>query len=358
MRFSQIGSGLMLAIAMLLTLPAEAELRSSHPVFESGTLRRVIHYDGIEVSVPKKVTRIASAWEAQNSVLVMLGAGAKIVATTRYAQQMKAFQQIVPSIKNAALATMGHAADVNVERLISLHPDILFVPEGFPANKQHQLEQAGIAVAAFHANSFNELLKRVKVTAQLLAGDAPNKAQSYIDYVKANQQLVANRLTSLPRTQRKRVYIASGMPLLTSGRPSLNQDWIDLAGGINVAENWHMGPAHYGSANVDFESVLAAHPDVIVTLFYKDAQRIRQSSKWQMLDAVKQQRVYANPRGLFWWCRETSEEALQFLWLAKKLYPQRFNDIDLHQRTTQFYQQFYGTAFSPKTIAEFLNPQS
>ncbi|MCH1932854.1 hypothetical protein L9G16_22180, partial [Shewanella sp. A25] len=72
--------------------------------------------------------------------------------------------------------------------------------------------------------------------------------------------------------------------------------------------------------------------------------------------AVKQQRVYANPRGLFWWCRETSEEALQFLWLAKVLYPSAFADIDIRQETHDFYQQFYDIDLSDADITAFLAP--
>ncbi|MFM2481408.1 ABC transporter substrate-binding protein [Celerinatantimonas sp. YJH-8] len=347
----------LLFVLSLVLGNAQAQLRSSFPATTSDAPRRVVRYDGIQVSVPEHIQRVASAWEAQNSVLVMLGAGSKIVATTRYAQQMKAFRQIVPSIKDAALATLGHSADVNVEGLIALHPDILFVSEGFPAEKQRQLERAGIAVAGFHANSIQKLVERVGITGELLGGDAIVKAQAYQRYFEHNRQLVAERLKGLDVRLRKHVYIASGMARLTSGRPSLNQDWIDLAGGINVAEQWHLGPAHYGSANVDLESIMAADPDVIIAMRSNDARKIAIAPKWHLIRAVQQHRVYANPRGLFWWCRETSEEALQFLWLAKVLYPDRFSDIDMTKQTADFYQRFYGTRFSDIEIREFLHPK-
>ena len=36
-----------------------------------------------------------------------------------------------------------------------------------------------------------------------------------------------------------------------------------------------------------------------------DAEAIRNDSRWQGMRAVKNGRILVNPRGMFWWCRET-----------------------------------------------------
>lgn len=153
-----------------------------------------------------------------------------------------------------------------------------------------------------------------------------------------------------------RVYHSMGNPLYTSGRPSLNQDWMDLAGAVNVAENWF--PAH-SSANgeVSSEQIIAADPQVIIAMNRRDAEFIQQSPQWQSIDAVRNGRIYTNPRGMFWWCRETSEEALQFLWLATVLYPDAFADIDMRNETAAFYQTFYGITLTPQQITDILQPE-
>ncbi|WP_052074596.1 ABC transporter substrate-binding protein [Shewanella mangrovi] len=288
----------------------------------------------------------------------MLGFGDKIVATTRYARSTPAFQKFVPSIQNTELSSLGGAAEVNVEQLLRLQPDIMFVSAGFPQTKQAQLEAAGIAVASFSANSMARLVERVVLTGEILGPEAAAKAKAYQDYFARNKALVAERLAKIPVAQRLRVYVASGTPLTTSGRPSLNQDWIDLAGAINVAEDWSLLDVHHGSANVNIEAVLAAQPDVIVSMRARDVASIKQDPRWRSVKAVQQARVYANPRGLFWWCRETSEEALQFLWLAKTLYPTAFADIDMHRETAAFYREFYGITLSDADITGFLNPEA
>ncbi|QSX33266.1 ABC transporter substrate-binding protein [Shewanella avicenniae] len=319
------------------------------------SLRTVAYAEQI-VTVPEQVTKVATSWEAQNSVLAMLGYGDKIVATTRYARNTPAFQKFIPSIKDTELSTMAGSAEVNVEQLMRLHPDVLFVAAGFPENKRAQLEAHGIAVASFPANSMVSLIERVLLTGEILGPDAYAKAQSYKAYFERNKSLVAERLARVPAEQRLRVYVASGSPLTTSSRPSLNQDWIDLAGGINVAEDWSLLDVRHGNANVNVEVIMAAQPDVIVSMRQRDVITINQDPRWRTIAAVKNNRVYANPRGLFWWCRETSEQALQFLWLAKTLYPTAFADIDIRQETYDFYKKFYGISLADADIDSFLVP--
>ncbi|MCL7318392.1 ABC transporter substrate-binding protein, partial [Escherichia coli] len=69
---------------------------------------------------------------------------------------------------------------------------------------------------------------------------------------------------------------------------------------VNVAENWF--PAH-SSANgeVSSEQIIAADPQVIIAMNRRDAEFIQQSPQWQSIDAVRNGRIYTNPRGMFWW---------------------------------------------------------
>ncbi len=330
-------------MALLLLLPCAAHAEAT----------RTIHYNGKTVVLPATIERVATNWESQNSVLTMLGFGDKIVATTHYARSTPAFQKFVPSIKNAELSTMG-GGGVNVEQLMRLHPDLMLVAEGLPIAKKAQLEAAGIAVVDFTSDSIASLLHRVTVVGEMLGPDAAKRAKAYTDYFAWNKQRVAERLARVPVEKRVRVYVASGTPLTTSGRPSLNQDWIDLGGAINVAENWHLAAAMPNDTNVNIESVLAANPEVIIAMRGRDIETIKKDPRWRSVSAVKNNRIYANPRGLFWWSRNTSEEALQFLWLATKLYPEQFSDIDMKQETHDFYQKFYNINLSADDVESFL----
>lgn len=246
----------------LLSQPASAEI-----------MREVVYYGDRSVSLPPEIDRIATNWEAQNSILTMLGYGDRIVATTRIARSMPLMQKFVPSIKAAALTTLGDGT-VNVEELMVLKPDILFSSRALPDAVSRQLRGAGIAVASFRSNSIDALVERVLITGEMLGPDALEVARRYQGYFDDNRRRVAERLEGIPPDRRVRVYLASGAPLSTSGRPSLNQDWMDLGGAINIAESW-FGDMPYASGIASLENIIAGNPDVIISMNAEDAEEIR-----------------------------------------------------------------------------------
>ena len=303
-----------------------------------------------------KEVRIASPWPAQNTIITMLGYGDNIVGTSMIAQKIPLFRQSLPRIKDVAVVSVNSGHEINPEQIIALGVDMLFVPHNMVVPQQDLLKQAGVQVLAFEANSMQALTHRVQQTAAVLGPDAQQKAQAYQRYFDRNVSLVAGRLKGLPAAQRVSLYHSMGNPLTTTGRPSLNQDWIDLAGGKNIAESWFGGNKQNRSGEVALEKIVAANPAVIVAMNKRDADSILTSPQWASVNAVIHHRVYVNPKGMFWWCRETSEEALQFLWLAKTLYPERFADVDMRTETRDFYQQFFGLTLSDAQVSDVLNP--
>lgn len=305
---------------------------------------------------PEPALRIATPWPAQNAIIMMLGYGSNITGTSRVAKQIPLFRQMLPQIDNVPVIGTTGGNELNIEQILSLRTDILFIHDGIRVPQQEVLTQAGVRVLAFKANSMDALRERVKLTGEALGPDAAEKAAQYERYFRDNIRRVQERLKNVPASARLRVYHSMGNPLYTSGRPSLNQDWMDLAGAVNVAGNWF--PAH-SSANGEgsSEQIIAADPQVIIAMNRRDAEFIQQSPQWQSIDAVRNGRIYTNPRGMFWWCRETSEEALQFLWLATVLYPDAFADIDMRNETATFYQTFYGITLTPQQITDILQPE-
>lgn len=303
-----------------------------------------------------KEVRIASPWPAQNTLIAMLGYGDNIVGTSVIAKKIPLFRQSLPRIDSVPVVSVSNGHEINPEQIIALGVNMLFVPHNMVVPQQALLKQAGVQVLAFDANSMQALTHRVQQTAAVLGPDAQQKALEYQRYFARNQALVAARLKDLPNAQRVSLYHSMGNPLTTTGRPSLNQDWIDMAGGKNVAENWFGGAKQNRSAEVSLEKIVTANPAVIIAMNKRDADTMRTSPQWASVDAVIHHRVYVNPKGMFWWCRETSEEALQFLWLAKTLYPARFSDVDMQKETRDFYQRFFGLTLSDAQVSEVLNP--
>lgn len=319
------------------------------------TVRYTVSSGEQVVTVPATIDRIASAWEAQNSTVVLLGSGRKLVATTRYARNMPLFDRLVPGIRNMPLS--GEGRTLNMENLAMQHPQVLFIPlEPSPA-QQTQLKALGVATPLFDSDAIPALRQRVSVTAEILGNDAPERARRYQARFENNIARVRDALGDIPPKQRISVYHPMGDLFSTTGRPSLNQDWMDLAQVRNAAESW--APESNGRlAPASLEDIIAADPELIVTMRMQEARQIRQDPRWQTLCAVRNGRVHANPRGLFWWCRETPEVALQFLWLACIAYPEKTRHIDMRVETRDFYRDSYGLTLTDREIDDILVPPS
>jgi len=121
------------------------------------------------------------------------------------------------------------------------------------------------------------------------------------------------------------------------------------AGAMNVA-----AATVKGYKQVSLEQVIAWDPQVI---FVQDRYpevvgQIVSDPNWQSIDAVKNHRVYLMPEYAKAWGYPMPEAmAIGELWMAKKLYPQKFTDIDMQKQADAYYQRFYRTDFKPAAEA-------
>lgn len=347
-----------LSLLIVLCVPAGYAVQkyNAERTSESSTTaktRSIAYYGNQTITVPAKINRIAVGWPAQNSIIAMLGYGDKIVATTEMIKASPIFGRFVPSIKKAVVCFLP-SGELNSEGLLTARPDVAFVPA---SSEMQRLQKMGMPVASLKSNSMKNLVDRTVITGRILGDDAYRRALQYVSYYNDNVQKVTGRISKIPQAQRVTVYHSMGNPLASAGAPSLVQDWMDLAGAINVAKDWDLMKINASSrSNTNLEQVIAANPAVIVCMNATDARTIRTDPRWSTIRAVKEGKVYVNPRGMFLWCRETTEEALQFLWLAKTLYPNHFRDIDMTKETKYFYKTFYGYDLSNDDVRMFLYP--
>jgi iron complex transport system substrate-binding protein len=66
------------------------------------------------------------------------------------------------------------------------------------------------------------------------------------------------------------------------------------------------------------------------------------------IQAVERKRVYKHPEQ--GWGFATPRSIFAILWLAKKLYPARFANLDLEAKADQFYTTVYGFPYSGPSL--------
>jgi iron complex transport system substrate-binding protein len=327
-------------------------------LFSSAALadRQVTDQLNRTVTLPDHITRAVVLQHQTLNLLVQLDAMPQVVGVLSSWQKQLGpnYLRLAPSL--AKMPMPGDLTAVNIESLLALHPQVVFVANYAPADMIAQIEQAGIPVVAIslrrepadQAGKINPVLENedqaynlglqdgIRLIGKVMGREA--QADAMVKDVFAQRALVAKRLQDIPEAQRVRVYMANP-DLTTYGSGKYTGLMMQHAGALNVAAK-----DIQGFKQVSIEDVLKWNPAVIlVQERYPDVvQQILTSPQWQAIDAVKHQRVYLMPEYAKAWGYPMPEAlALGELWMAKTLYPQRFTDVDLQQHVDAYYLRYY-----------------
>jgi len=181
-----------------------------------------------------------------------------------------------------------------------------------------------------------------------------NKSNELVSFYKNVTDKVKNTVSSIPESEKKRVYYAKGANGLSTFAPGSPQtQLINLCGGVNVVQS----PANKGAMGVSMELVSQWNPDVIITSDSQFYQNIYSNQSWQTVNAVKNRQVYLAPQSPFNWF-ETPPGANTIIgipWAAKVLYPDKFSDLDIKILTKEFYSEFYHYNLTDGEVSDILS---
>ncbi len=314
-----------------------------------------------QVTLPDKVQRVVVLQHQTLNLLVELNATDKIVGIQYDWEQQLGhhYARLVPQL--IGKAKVGDLTHVNLESLAALHPQVVFVTHYAPQEMIDQISQLGIAVVAISlrhdvpgqerelnpkmANEEQAYDQGLKEGIRLIGDivDRSPQATMLIEKAFRQRQLVSERLQHLPEAQRVRAYMANP-ELTTYGSGKYTGLMMKHAGALNVA-----AATVKGYKQVSMEQVITWNPQVI---FVQDrypqvVEQIQTQPEWQPIDAVKQHRVYLMPDYTKAWGYPMPEAiGLGELWMAKKLYPEMFSDIDTRRLAEEWYQTFYRTHYT------------
>jgi iron complex transport system substrate-binding protein len=144
--------------------------RAHQEVVETGNTRIVRDMSGAMVKVPSRIKRVGDAWYAHNEVVVMLGADRKIVATSLSEKMSPWIYRVAPGMKKAQLLFVS-GLDMNVESLVKLRPDVVFMSA--PGPEIQHLANLDIPVVVVNFKDFESLRQCFRLTADLLGDEAP-----------------------------------------------------------------------------------------------------------------------------------------------------------------------------------------
>ncbi len=189
--------------------------------------------------------RIVSLGPINTENVFLLGAGDRLVANTSYCVQPAAARDKVK---------IGSVMQLNIEQILSLQPDLILATGLTSPQQVAQLAASGVRVVHFsQPSNFAAICDQFLELGKVLGLEA--KAREIIGQARREVRAIQQRVRDLPA---RKVFLQVGaQPLFASVEDSFTNDFIVLAGGINIAAGQRDG-------RYNPEKVTAQNPDVII----------------------------------------------------------------------------------------------
>jgi iron complex transport system substrate-binding protein len=219
--------------------------------------------------------RIISLAPALTEELYLLNTEQNLVGVTTYCRRPPEVQK---------KEKVGTITELNLEKAVSLNPDLILTTSLTNARAKKKLKNLGIRTVNFpYVKSFQELCSDFQRLGEIVG--RKKEADDIIKDVKDKVGLITNETRALPKPA---VFIQIGAkPLHTVTRDSFLNDFIGLAGGTNIAFNAKSGL-------YSREMVLKQCPDVIiiVTMGIAGEKEKKNWERFKTIKAVKNRRIH------------------------------------------------------------------
>lgn len=355
-----------LLITLVLSLFTGCASNTANNSNATVTTRTVIDDTGREITVPAEINRIAIiSTMPLCSVYCMAGGDPdKIVGLTPSSKNaaVNSFLSQVADLSDVSTA-FAEGEAVNVEEVMNLNPDVVFYNTGNAADCSavEKLESLNIPCVGF-STAIESTIETVNTWAtqigQVLGTEM--EADEIVSYGKDVEAMVLERASAIPAEERRSAliltnYNASG---ITAAGATFGRYWLATIGADNVAID-----IQQKVAQVSLEQIYEWDPDVIFLNSFSafTAEDIANGTAvaghdWSGLTSVQNGDFYKMPLGMYYWFPPCSDSPLALQWMAQKLYPDVFADIDMDQEIKDFFQQFYGVTLSDEDLNTLYNP--
>lgn len=260
-----------LAIAFtFLQIPVTAEPDESALIDGSG-------WNITEDTVPE---RIVSLSPANTEILFAIGAGDRVVGVTEfcdYPEEAKEREKV------------GSITMVNIEKVVSLEPDLVLGDDLNGEETFARLEGLNITVVMLDAETINEILDNIMLVGTLTGGE--ENASLLVADMESRIEKIRDLTSDVKRPTVAQ--ITWHEPIYVTGSGTVQNEVIEIAGGVNAfsyVDAW---------GTVSLEELIMENPEVLIVSVghgvagTKPYEYILSEARLKVVDAVKTERVYA-----------------------------------------------------------------
>lgn len=269
---------------------------------------------GEEVVIEEEPKAIVSMIPSNTEIAYELGLGDKMVGVSDFDNYPK---------ETAEVEKIG-GQEFNVEKIISLNPDVVLAHESGVAVGEAGLQQvrdAGIPVYVVQeATSFDEVYETISIIGQ--ATGATEEAETLVSDMEAEVAEVKEQASAVEEPKSVFVEVGSTPDIYTTGSGTFIDEMLDIINAENIAADQE------GWVSMDPEAIVDANPEVIISTegaYVPDAvEKIKARSGFAEVAAVKEEEVYNVDSDQV--TRSGPRLTAGLMELAKTVYPEVFSE--------------------------------
>ena len=220
----------------------------------------------VELTFAASPQRIVSLVPSVTESVCVLGACKRLVGTDQ-------FSNTPPEVR--ALPKLGGLDDAQVERIVSLKPDVVLATKS--ARVVDRLEALGIKVVVLESNSHADVKRTLTLLAKLF--NAPEQAARVWNEIERDTTLAASKVPQALRG--KKVYFEVSSEPYAAGASSFIGETLTRLGMDNIAPR-SLGP--FPKLNPEF--IVRARPDIIMAS-ERQVKSMADRPGWQGLTALQ-----------------------------------------------------------------------
>ena len=292
---------------------------------------------GRQVTIESQPETLVSGYYITTSLLIALGLQDELVGIEAKADTRPIYALSAPELLE--LPSVGTAKEFDLEGCAALAPDLVILPLKLESAADSLAE---LGIPALLVNPEDQTLLNEAVTLIGAATNTQARAQALLDFSAEQEQRLADTLAG---AETPSVYLAGNSDFLsTAGDAMYQSDMIRMAGGVNAAAE--ITDTYW--AEVSYEQVLAWDPDYIVLA--SDASYtvddVLADPNLAGCAAVENGNVFQIPGDAEAWDSPVPGGILGAVWLSSVLHPDLCPEADSLAVIDEFYQTFYGFAYS------------
>jgi iron complex transport system substrate-binding protein len=241
--------------------------------------RVVTDQTGRDILVPVNPVRVIALAPSVTEIVFALKREDILAGVTRFSNYPEAA---------AELPSVGSYVHLDVERIVSLSPDLcIAIKDGNPLQVVQRIEAMGIPVFAIYPMDIEAVIRSIKDIGVLL------NAEEAADRIVRDMERRLDRVDRMVSMVSKKpsVFFQIGIsPIVSAGSGTFIHELIERAGGKNAAAN------HTGYPRFSKEEVLFLAPEVMI-LTSMERQKVfdgvmKEWREWQDLPAVRDDRIH------------------------------------------------------------------